>query len=131
VRNLNYRTVRYRGHRDVMKLLLHDLRLGERRALLKDILESAIPVTMQDVVLVFVTVSGRREGLLMQETFARKLYAARSTAACAARSSSPPRARCARCSTCSPPAACRRRASCARRTWISATSSPTASATTS
>jgi saccharopine dehydrogenase-like NADP-dependent oxidoreductase len=76
VRNLNYRTVRYRGHRDVMKLLLHDLRLGERRALLKDILESAIPVTMQDVVLVFVTVSGRREGLLMQETFARKLYAA-------------------------------------------------------
>ena len=75
VRNLNYRTVRYRGHRDVMKLLLHDLRLGERRALLKDILESAIPVTMQDVVLVFVTVSGRREGLLMQETFARKLYA--------------------------------------------------------
>ena len=66
--------MRYRGHRDVMKLLLHDLRLGERRALLKDILESAIPVTMQDVVLVFVTVSGRREGLLMQETFARKIY---------------------------------------------------------
>ena len=27
VRNLNYRTVRYPGHRDVMKLLLNDLRL--------------------------------------------------------------------------------------------------------
>lgn len=74
VRNLNYRTVRYPGHRDVMKLLLHDLRLGERRALLKEILESSIPVTMQDVVLVFVNVSGLREGLLMQETFARKIY---------------------------------------------------------
>ncbi|TVT49724.1 MAG: saccharopine dehydrogenase family protein [Denitromonas halophila] len=74
VRNLNYRTVRYPGHRDVMKLLLHDLRLGERRALLKEILESSIPVTMQDVVLVFVNVSGMRDGLLMQETFARKIY---------------------------------------------------------
>ncbi|AWI75443.1 saccharopine dehydrogenase [Parazoarcus communis] len=74
VRNLNYRTVRYHGHRDVMKLLLHDLRLGERRDLLKDILEAAIPVTMQDVVLVFVNVSGMREGRLMQETFARKIY---------------------------------------------------------
>ncbi len=74
VRNLNYRTVRYPGHRDVMKLLLYDLRLGERRALLKDILESAIPATMQDVVLVFVNVSGMREGRLMQETFARKIY---------------------------------------------------------
>ena len=74
VRNLNYRTVRYPGHRDVMKLLLDDLRLGERRALLKDLLEFAIPVTMQDVVLVFVSVSGRRDGMLMQETFARKIY---------------------------------------------------------
>ncbi|WP_159691145.1 saccharopine dehydrogenase family protein [Cognatazoarcus halotolerans] len=74
VMNLNYRTVRYQGHRDVMKLLLNDLRLGERRALLKDILESAIPITMQDVVLVFVSVSGMRGGQLMQETFARKIY---------------------------------------------------------
>lgn len=74
VRNLNYRTVRYPGHRDVMKLLLHDLRLGERRELLKDILEAAIPVTLQDVVLVFVNVSGMREGRLMQETFARRIH---------------------------------------------------------
>ena len=74
VRNLNYRTVRYVGHRDVMKLLLHDLRLGERRALLKEIFESSIPVTLQDVVLVFVNVSGLKDGLLMQETYARKIY---------------------------------------------------------
>jgi len=29
VRALNYRTVRYPGHRDIMKALIHDLRLGE------------------------------------------------------------------------------------------------------
>ncbi len=74
VKNLNYRTVRYPGHRDVMKLLLKDLGLGERRELLKDILETSIPVTMQDVVLIFVSVSGMRNGLFVQETFAQKVY---------------------------------------------------------
>lgn len=75
VQNLNYRTVRYPGHRDIIKMLLHDLRLGERRALMKDILEHAIPITMQDVVLIFVTVSGYREGRFLQESFAQKVYA--------------------------------------------------------
>jgi saccharopine dehydrogenase-like NADP-dependent oxidoreductase len=75
VDNLNYRTVRYPGHRDIMKMLIRDLRLGERRAILKDIFEFALPITMQDVVLVFVTVSGMKEGRLMQETYAKKIYA--------------------------------------------------------
>jgi len=35
VNNLNYRTVRYPGHRDILKLLLQDLRLGERPELVK------------------------------------------------------------------------------------------------
>ena len=57
-----------------MKALIHDLRLGQRPEVLKDILENAIPGTMQDVVLVFVTVSGRRDGRLLQETYANKIY---------------------------------------------------------
>jgi len=75
VRTLNYRTIRYPGHAAIMKALLHDLRLRERRDLLKDILENAVPATMQDVVVIFVTVSGWREGRLMQDTYARKIYA--------------------------------------------------------
>jgi saccharopine dehydrogenase-like NADP-dependent oxidoreductase len=74
VRTLNYRTVRYPGHRDIMKALIHDLRLGQRPEVLKDILEHAIPGTMQDVVLVFVTVSGQRQGRLLQESYANKIY---------------------------------------------------------
>lgn len=74
VGTLNYRTVRYPGHRDIMKALIHDLRLGQRPEVLKDILEHAIPGTMQDVVLVFVTVSGQRQGQLLQETYANKIY---------------------------------------------------------
>ncbi len=42
---------------------------------MKELLEAAIPITYQDVVLIFVTASGTRNGLLMQETFARKVYA--------------------------------------------------------
>ncbi len=74
VRNLNYRTVRYPGHRDAMKLLLNDLRLKERRDLLKEIMEDALPITLQDVVLVFVNVSGKINNRLVQETWTRKLY---------------------------------------------------------
>jgi saccharopine dehydrogenase-like NADP-dependent oxidoreductase len=74
VTNLNYKTIRYPGHAAIMKALLNDLRLRDRRGLLKDILENALPTTMQDVVIVFVTVSGQREGRLMQETYAHKVY---------------------------------------------------------
>lgn len=76
VRNLNYRTIRYPGHAAIMKALLNDLRLRDRRDMLKDILENAVPITLQDVVIVFVTVSGMRGGQLVQETYANKIYAA-------------------------------------------------------
>src|SRR5206468_10358062 len=74
VENLNYKTVRYPGHRDVVKMLIRDLRLGQRRALLKDVLETAIPITLQDVVLIFITVSGTKDGRLTQHSYAKKIY---------------------------------------------------------
>ena len=74
VRTLNYRTIRYPGHAAIMKTLLNDLRLRDRREMMKDILENALPATMQDVVIVFVTVSGRKDGRLVQETYANKIY---------------------------------------------------------
>jgi saccharopine dehydrogenase-like NADP-dependent oxidoreductase len=74
VRELNYKTIRYVGHRDLMHFLAHDLRLSARRELLKDILEHAVPITFQDVVVIFCTVSGRRKGQLVQISDARKIY---------------------------------------------------------
>lgn len=74
VRELNYKTIRYRGHRDLMAFLMNELRLNDRRAVLKDILESAVPVTPQDVVLIFCTVSGWKNDRLTQVTDARKIY---------------------------------------------------------
>ena len=74
VRSLNYRTIRYPGHAAIMRALLNDLRLRDRRDVLKDILEHAEPTTLQDVVIIFVTVSGHKKGHLVQETYANKIY---------------------------------------------------------
>jgi saccharopine dehydrogenase-like NADP-dependent oxidoreductase len=74
VRELNYKTIRYLGHRDLMRFLTQDLRLSARRGLLKDILEKAVPITFQDVVVIFCTASGHRNGQLEQISDARKIY---------------------------------------------------------
>jgi saccharopine dehydrogenase-like NADP-dependent oxidoreductase len=74
INNLSYQTIRYPGHRDIMKTLLQDLGLRQHRDLLKNVLENAVPATMQDVVIVFVTVSGQCNGQLLQETYANKIY---------------------------------------------------------
>lgn len=75
VGNLDYKTVRYPGHRDLMQFLLRDLQLHSDPQTLKDIMRRSMPATMQDVVLVFVTVSGMKNGTLLQEVFARKIFA--------------------------------------------------------
>ena len=81
VYSLDYKTVRYPGHRDIMKMMLQELGMQNDQENLKNILRKSIPLTMQDVVLVFVTVSGERDGQLVQEVFARKIFADRSESA--------------------------------------------------
>jgi len=73
VRELNYKTIRYQGHRDYMAFLLVELRLRESRELAKQILERAVPVTYQDNVVMFSTVSGWRNGQLVQVSDARRV----------------------------------------------------------
>jgi saccharopine dehydrogenase-like NADP-dependent oxidoreductase len=64
-----------------MKFLLSDLGLQSDQENLKAVLRRSMPATMQDVVLVFVTVSGQKKGTLLQEVFARKIFAERDPAA--------------------------------------------------
>ncbi|MEE2951863.1 Saccharopine dehydrogenase, NADP-dependent [Fulvimarina manganoxydans] len=75
VRTMNYRTIRYPGHQAIIKALLNDFNLKNRRDVLKDLFEHALPTTMQDVVVVFVTVCGWRDGRYLQDTYANKIYA--------------------------------------------------------
>lgn len=74
VRNLNYKTVRYPGHQYLMKFLTEELHLGDRQELLQEILENAIPITKQDVVIIFCTITGWKNGYLQQISDSRKIY---------------------------------------------------------
>jgi len=51
VKSLNYKTMRYPGHCEKMRVLMNDLRLNEDRETLKHILETSVPKTYQDLVI--------------------------------------------------------------------------------
>jgi len=72
-RQVDYQSIRYPGHCAILKLLLNDLRLRERRDLLRDILETAVPTTDQDVIVVFATASGLRGGRLVQDSYSARI----------------------------------------------------------
>ena len=74
VRDLNYKTIRYKGHCHLMKLLLQDLRFDQDRETLKHVLERSIPTTAQDKCIIFVEVSGRSKAKFTQKTYASKVY---------------------------------------------------------
>lgn len=74
VNDLDYKTVRYKGHQFLMMFLLQGLKFENRRGLLKEIMEDAVPHTTQDVVLAFCTVAGWRDGRFEQIADARKVY---------------------------------------------------------
>ncbi|WP_415184281.1 saccharopine dehydrogenase NADP-binding domain-containing protein [Phaeovulum sp.] len=69
---VTYRTIRYPGHCDILRLLLTGLGLERRRDLLKDIFEHSLPRTDQDVVVVFCTATGLINGSLREVSFLNK-----------------------------------------------------------
>jgi len=74
VSTMNYKTVRYPGHCKDIKLLMNDLKLNHDRATLKRILENAVPQTKQDVVLIYVSVTGIRETGFYEKNLVKKIY---------------------------------------------------------
>src|SRR5690606_18463860 len=74
VESMDYKTMRYPGHCAQMRLLMNDLKLNEDRATLKRILENAVPQTLQDVVIIYVAVTGLQDGQLREENYVNKVY---------------------------------------------------------
>jgi saccharopine dehydrogenase-like NADP-dependent oxidoreductase len=74
IESMNYKTIRYPGHCEQMRLLMNDLKLNHDRAVLKHILENAVPQTLQDVVIVYAAVTGRQDGQLREENYVNKVY---------------------------------------------------------
>jgi saccharopine dehydrogenase-like NADP-dependent oxidoreductase len=76
VHNLDYKAIRYPGHRDAMNFLLHDMRLIERRDLLRQVLEHAVPHSREDIVILFASATGLREGRFEQQTRVCRVFGA-------------------------------------------------------
>lgn len=74
VRNLNYKTIRYPGHVELLKLLLHDLRMQDHQDELARIFERALPATFQDQIVVFVSATGQFRGRYTETTYAKTIY---------------------------------------------------------
>ena len=74
VESLNYKTMRYPGHCEKMRVLMKDLKLNDDRQTLKHILENAIPKTYQDIVVVYVSVTGYKNNSYLEENYLKKVY---------------------------------------------------------
>jgi saccharopine dehydrogenase-like NADP-dependent oxidoreductase len=72
--SMDYKTIRYPGHCEQMRLLMNDLKLNHDRGTLKRILENAVPQTLQDVVIVYAAVTGMQNGELREENYVSKIY---------------------------------------------------------
>jgi saccharopine dehydrogenase-like NADP-dependent oxidoreductase len=74
VDTLNYKTIRYPGHCSLMRFMLYELILKEKRALIEQILTEAKPPVQQDVVYVYAAVAGWKGNLLEREEFYRAYH---------------------------------------------------------
>ncbi|MDF7817576.1 saccharopine dehydrogenase C-terminal domain-containing protein [Runella sp. MFBS21] len=74
VDTLNYKTIRYPGHAKLMRFLLYELIMKNRRAQIEEILTAAKPPVKQDVVYVYAVVEGWQAGSLAREEFYRAYH---------------------------------------------------------
>jgi len=71
VDNIDYKTMRYPGHAELMNFFFHELLLRERRDLAGEILTHAKPPVDDDIVYVHVSAEGEVEGRLRRHEFVR------------------------------------------------------------
>ena len=75
VSNINYKSIRYPGHCEKLRFLINDLKLQDDQALLCKIFEKALPRVEEDVVMVYVSVEGKINGVTHEKHFAKKYHA--------------------------------------------------------
>ena len=73
VKFLSYKTIRYPGHLAHMKFLLNDLNLKKNKQTLEKLFDKEVPRTTNDVVIFFVKVIGKINGVLQEKTYCKKI----------------------------------------------------------
>jgi saccharopine dehydrogenase (NAD+, L-lysine-forming) len=71
VRTLDYKTIRYPGHCQLMRFMLHELGLGRQREEATRLLTEAYPPVRDDLVIVYAAAEGTRRGVRAREEFVR------------------------------------------------------------
>jgi saccharopine dehydrogenase (NAD+, L-lysine-forming) len=74
VEKLNYKTIRYPGHCQLMKFFFNELFMRKDRQKAGEILVNAKPPVNDDVVYVHAAVEGQQNGKFMREEFVRSYY---------------------------------------------------------
>jgi saccharopine dehydrogenase-like NADP-dependent oxidoreductase len=74
IANIDYKTMRYPGHAELMNFFFHELLMRERRELAGEILTNAKPPVDDDVVYVHVSAEGRIGGRLQRREFVRAYH---------------------------------------------------------
>ncbi len=74
VKNLSYKTIRYPGHCEKIRFLMNDLKMNQDRTTLKRLLEKSIPKSGQDLILIYVSITGYKNNKLEEINYDKKLY---------------------------------------------------------
>jgi saccharopine dehydrogenase (NAD+, L-lysine-forming) len=79
VDRLDYKSIRYPGHCELMRFLLHELRLARKRGVVQELLADAYPPVQDDLVVLYAAAEGSRAGRSAREQLVR-LYRPRAIA---------------------------------------------------
>ena len=73
-REVNYKTMRYPGHCELLKLLLHDLGFHNQQKELGTIFEENLAFTPQDLIAIYCSAKGKVDGRLTERMYANTVY---------------------------------------------------------
>ena len=74
VQSLNYKTIRYPGHCEKIRFLIEDLKLKNHKTLLHQILEINLPKIEDDVLLFYVSVTGKKNGQSIEKHYVHEIF---------------------------------------------------------
>jgi len=70
-KTVNYKTIRYPGHFDYMRFLRDDLKMADNKELFKTLFDNAVPRISNDLILIAIYVTGKKDNKLVQESYDR------------------------------------------------------------
>ena len=71
-KSLNYKSIRYPGHHHLVDFLINDMKLSSSDLI--SMFKKAVPVTKQDIVLIFIEVTGLIDSQYVSTTLVKKIY---------------------------------------------------------